>query len=538
MKISIQLLIIFIACSLQLCAGAEIHSAINSGDPEKVAAVINKDSASINQADESGKTPLHLAVEKNDARLVSLLLSKGADSRIKDRSGRTPLRIATDAESIGCVKILVAKTATGYIDPLLDVRLKEGQEALKDGTLARVNEILGRLVRLDPASEGINFAYGLSWLSLGDPAPAGAAFDRVLNINPKNDRTRVELARARIMAKRFPEAKKELKKVLTSSLPSAVRQSVQGYLDEINRGINKWYYSGNVTIAGIYDSNVNIGPDSDIISISPVSIFGTTIRELNVSDSSKPADTVGLSVSASARALYDLGEPKGWLMATDADLYKNILKESDFETTSVQAGIGPKLMLDRGFIQLPFRTRYLEYGGDSLAWIYGLYPFFAYAPADMTGISFITTVTGELRDFDTLTARDGVYFSLSEIVRKSFAGGKYNIYGGAEIMHDHTDSAVYEYNGAGLIAGADARLPWKLNAFGEARYYYKNYREKDVLAPEDREDNQFMLALGLSKDISDRFTVALTENIINNDSSFDLYEYERYVTTLSTSWRF
>ena len=529
---------IIMVCSIRLCCGAEIHDAVSTGDPDKVAAAIDRNSASINQSDKDGKTPLHLATEKNDARIVSLLLSKGADSSMKDRAGRTPLRIALDAESIGCIKVIVTKTAVGYVDPLLDARQKEGQEALKDGSLAKANEMLGRLVRLDPASEGINFAYGLSWLSLGDPAPAGAAFDRILQINPKNDRARVERARALVMAKRFPEAKKELRKVLTSSLPPAVRQSIQSYLDEANRGINKWYYSGNITLAGLYDSNANVGPDSDIINISPVTVFGTTFNQLNVSEKSKPADTVGLALSASARAMYDFGEPKGWMMLTDAEMYKNVLKENDYETTSMQAGIGPKLMYDRGFIQIPFRARYLEYGGDSLAWIYGFYPFFAYAPADLTGMSLITSATAEQRDFDTLTTRDSYYFSLSEIVRQSFSGGKYNIYGGAELMYDNTDSAVYEYNGMGLIFGGDTRLPWKISAFGEARYYLKNYKEKDPLAPKDREDNQYMLALGLSKDISDRFTVALTENMIYNNSSFDLYEYERYVTTLSTSWRF
>jgi hypothetical protein len=90
----------------------------------------------------------------------------------------------------------------------------------------------------------------------------------------------------------------------------------------------------------------------------------------------------------------------------------------------------------------------------------------------------------------------------------------------------------------GLIAGCDARLPWKFSSFGEARYYYKNYKEKDVLAPEDRKDNQYMLALGLSKDISDRFAVTLTHSIINNDCTFDLYEYKRNITTLSTSFKF
>ncbi len=538
MKIHLSIISIVVVCMAMLCCGAEIHDAVSAGDSSRVAAAIDRESAAVNQLDAKGRTPLHIAIEKNDARTVGLLLARGADPSARDKAGHTPLRLAVDAGSLGCMRIILSKTSVGYTDPMLDARLKEGQESLKNGTLAKVNEMLGRLVRLDPTSEGINFAYGLTWLSLGDPAPAGAAFDRILQINPKNDRARVELARARIMAKRYPEARKELQKVLTASLPPAVRTSIQSYMDEARRGINRWYYSGNVTLGAIYDSNVNIGPDSDVIAISPVDVLGTTISELKVSDKSKSVDSFGLSVAASARAMYDFGEPKGWTMVTDADLYRSILEESDYDAMSLQAGIGPKLMLSRGFVQVPFRARYLEYGGDALAWLYGMYPFFAYAPVKLTGLSFITSVTVEMRDFDTFTARDGYYFSVSEIIRKSFAGGKCSIYGGAEFVHDHTDSAVYEHDGPGLIAGADARLPWKVSAFAEARCYFKNYREKDPIAPRKREDDQFLVALGLSKDITDRLAVSLTENMINNNSTFDLYEYERYITTLSTSWKF
>lgn len=534
----ISFVVVCLCLSANSGSAAGIHSAVASGDADKISEELAKNASSINQPDDNGRTPLHIAVENNDARTVSLLISKGADPAAKDRAGKTPLRIAIESDSVGCVKLIVAKTSVGYIDPLLDARQKEGAEALKNGTLARANEMLGRLVRLDPASESLNFAYGLSWLSLGDPAPAGAALERVLQINPKNDRARVELARTRLAAKRYPEARKELEKVLAAELPADVKKTIESCLKDVNNRMTRWHHSGSIELAGLYDSNVNVGPDADLIQISPVTVFSTRITELEVSAASKPKDTTGISLTAAARALYDIGQPDGWLMTADASGYRNWLKESDYETASAQAGIGAKLMLDRGFIQVPFRSRYIEYGGEPLLWIHGLYPSFVYVPSSLDGVSFATVPSAELRNWDTLTDRDGYYVSLGQFARKSFNRGNYSLYGGVELQHDHTDSSEYEYNGTSLLAGSDARLPWRLSLFGEARYFYRNYRGKNPLAPGDRSDNQHQFSAGISRDISDRFAITLIHNIINNYSSFDLYEYKRQVTTLSTSVRF
>lgn len=529
--------------SVLLCCGnslsaAEIHTAVASGNADRISGELAKNAAVINQVDENGKTPLHIAAEMKNAGIVSILLSKGANPAIKDRSGKTPLRIAVDSGSADCVEVIVTKTMVGYIDPLLDARLKEGMDALKDGTLAKANEILGRLVRLDPTSESINFAYGLSWLSLGDPAPAGVAFERVLLINPRNSRARVELARARLAAKRYPEARKELEKVLSSDLPADVRQTLNACLKDVKNLMTRWYHSGSVELGGIYDSNVNVGPDSELIHITPLTIFGTRITELELSGNTRPTDTTGISLSAEARAFYDMGAPNGWFMTYDGNCYRNWLSESNYETGSAQAGIGTKLIFDKGFLQVPFRIRYVEYGGEPLVWVYGLYPSFAYAPAPLSGLSFITISSIENRNFDTFTDRDGYYLSLGEIVQKSFMHGKYSLYGGGEVQHDQTDSSEYEYNGAGLLAGGNARLPWRINLFGEARYFYRNYKGRNILAPDDRNDNQYQLSAGISRDISHNIGLSLTHTIINNDSSFDLYEYKRQITTLTTNIRF
>jgi hypothetical protein len=247
---------------------------------------------------------------------------------------------------------------------------------------------------------------------------------------------------------------------------------------------------------------------------------------------------MGVSLAADARTLYDMGRENGWFWTSDGNGYCNWLEESDYETASVQAGLGAKLMLARSFFQIPFRTRYVEYGGEPLVWTYGCYPVFIYMPASVNGLSFITLSSVELRDFDTLTDRDGCYLSLGEIVKRSFAGGRYSLYGGAEGQHDYADSSEYEYSGAGLMIGGDVKLPWRLGLFGEGRYSYRDYQGRNSLAPKDRSDNQYQLSVGVSRAISDWSALSVTYNLIDNDSTFDLYEYERQITAVGVRVKF
>ena len=48
----------------------------------------------INQGDRSGKTPLHHAAYMGHSKMVSLLLMKGANPKLKDRRERTALHLA------------------------------------------------------------------------------------------------------------------------------------------------------------------------------------------------------------------------------------------------------------------------------------------------------------------------------------------------------------------------------------------------------------------------------------------------------------
>jgi len=88
-----------------------LHKAVTSGKTNAAEAILNITKKYLNKGNDEGETPLHKAIDKNDIKIVKLLIKRGADLNIQDRSKRTPLYRAVEKGRLEVVKVLV--TATG-----------------------------------------------------------------------------------------------------------------------------------------------------------------------------------------------------------------------------------------------------------------------------------------------------------------------------------------------------------------------------------------------------------------------------------------
>jgi ankyrin repeat protein len=61
--------------------------------------------------DNDGRTPLHIACERNNEDIVEFLLQKGFDRNDRDKDGRTPLHIAAMKGHLNIVELLIEKGA-------------------------------------------------------------------------------------------------------------------------------------------------------------------------------------------------------------------------------------------------------------------------------------------------------------------------------------------------------------------------------------------------------------------------------------------
>jgi ankyrin repeat protein len=85
--------IVALLVSLSLARAGELHQAARACDVDRIRQLLSR-YPSLNEMDENGMTPLHVAIDSRQIACVRLLLEARADRNARDRQGRTALDVA------------------------------------------------------------------------------------------------------------------------------------------------------------------------------------------------------------------------------------------------------------------------------------------------------------------------------------------------------------------------------------------------------------------------------------------------------------
>ena len=89
----------------------DIFQAIKKHDLSSVKTILEKDITNLEKLDENKYSPLHLACEIGDIKIVQYLVQKGAKINIKNHQENTPLHLASSKNHFPVVKFLVSRGA-------------------------------------------------------------------------------------------------------------------------------------------------------------------------------------------------------------------------------------------------------------------------------------------------------------------------------------------------------------------------------------------------------------------------------------------
>ena len=94
-----QLLITIAAVVLVGCGGQSIHQDVIEENVALVRRELSK-GVDVNQKNDEGRTPLHLAAGIANKKIADLLIEKGANINSRDKRGLTPLDYAVEGEEM------------------------------------------------------------------------------------------------------------------------------------------------------------------------------------------------------------------------------------------------------------------------------------------------------------------------------------------------------------------------------------------------------------------------------------------------------
>ena len=453
--------------------------------------------------------------------------------------GASDLLSAIERADARALRDVITQTDAAYTDPLLDARLEAGRRALESGLLKKAYEQLTTLVCEEPLNENINFAYALAALSIGEGGRARLAFERVVALNPNNDRARAELGRLHAQEGDLELAREEFESVLSHKPPGHVRENIVSYMTQIDLADDRTHAEGRIELGVVYNDNFNLGPNGNLIDITPITFATETFTSLAVDPDSEPVDDYGLWVLGYLSGLIDMGEPRAWSAYAEGLYYQDALDEQgDQETRYIEAVGGFQYVGRDMLLQLPLSVAHFEYGHEPLVTIVRTRPVHRIALDVADDQHLISSAEIEYRSYDEINERDGTYLGWSETLINYFESRRH--YAAVEIgvSHDFTDEDIFENTAVKLSLFGEVTWAWDLVSHVHLSYEYADFQEREPLAPEDREDSTFQAMASLSKALSSSLSLTAQIQRTEQDSTFDVYEYDQTIVRASTVYRF
>jgi len=412
----------------------------------------------------------------------------------------------------------------------LDDKLAEALTLYYDGKFAQALPIFNG-ISADVETMDIMWWLGTSAVKVGETRLAIEKFQKMLAIDPKLHRVRLELAVAYFQLRRYDDARRELEIVKQSNPPAEVMKNIDKLLAAINDSTKKVFWNARFSQGIQWDSNISSGPDQKILSVTG----GTLTLNDNVAKTSDWASIENFS----GNILYDFGDRQGFMWNTTADVYNQFyFNNGKYNYALGDVATGLWWVGQRDILKLPVGIAKQEYGSSPLSTIYHFRPSYEhfFTPSfSMRGQyalskeSFIDSINDGLNN---TTAR-------YEITPNFFFLNRQHILSvsiGYETVT--ADARNWTYTAPYGSVSYYTRLATKTDIFLKYQFGERDYKAPPILYTDDRVDRRHSITAVVSQEFLKYFFASLAFNYIENNSNAELYTFRKQTYTFSVGCYF
>lgn len=394
-----------------------------------------------------------------------------------------------------------------------------------------------------------NFKKAMSARDSGDIDGSISIFQSILSQEPSLHRARLELAVAYYRATQFEEAERNAKKVLDDpKTPATVRLSIIAFLAKIKserKRFEKVVHRYGFSVSGgyLYDTNVNVGPSSDVVNI------GTAT--LRLAPGSTPQGDGALTFSGTFNYTYQTGKTVSLGGKTAAVLWQSQaavyskqyqdLSEFNLDVISLSSGlafVAPKAWR----ANLNLRVDSIELGSDALAFYTSLLPSITWQLNNTTEFS----INGALADRDFKDSndegRDSSYKSLGVTLGKRFMNDKVSFQAGLTLFDENAKDDRFSRDGTRAFIGANWKAWENGSVYTSFSQKDSKYEDPEALFNEKRDEREQRFELGFRHQFAgsylDKWVLKGSYSETDNKSNIDIFKYDREVTSVTFSRAF
>lgn len=367
------------------------------------------------------------------------------------------------------------------------------------------------------------------------------SFHSILSNQPSLHRARLELAVTYYRAFRYEEAQKLAQEVLDDpTTPPEVRVTILAFLAQVKQDQQSFavrhHVEPSVSLGYMYDSNVNVGPASDVVQIGDQTLTLVGGRE-------RTDNAVVLGAGVTHRyqpgKTFEFGERTAvFLWQSDIGLYhREYNAEDDFNLSVLSASTGPAWVVLRHWrANVAARAEYIWLGNAKLALFTSLNPAVTWQFKDGE-LTWDAIVTDRNYADDRPIAqggdagREGTYWATGPSLGRYFMQRKLAAQVGVRAVEFSAEDDRFGYDGYDAFVGANLKA-WT----GGSLFARLGYRDLDYDGLEPgfgvaRDEAERRVLLGFQHEFRDghlsKWTLGGGLQYTKNDSNVPIYDYDR-----------
>jgi hypothetical protein len=402
----------------------------------------------------------------------------------------------------------------------LDAAKQKAIGELNDGQPQLACATLNPFLTSNPDDLILRFLIGQCLSGTGHPRAAIEQYRFILAHDPGAVRARAELGTTELAVGDIDGAREDLGVALQSGPPPEVATKLANALEQAHAPLS---WSGAVSAAMMYDSNVDLGPLKNVVTLfgSPVVLMGSPPRA--------QSDWAGL-LTAELNVFHPIDA--AWSLAANlAANDVNYTSVTQFDFDSFSSSVGPTFQTDRLSLSVHLGASLARLGDQLYSFSWGGEPQLTVRLAD--GLTFIEQASAQANQYYTTHATDG--WSATSVSALQWNFDQTQAYLEPKVSYAHQDARNTIYTDDSVNAEIDFFEPLGggFTLLAQPSFGYAAYRAVDPAFNTTRHDKTYAVAANLGFEPAFlHCQLALGITFTANHSNQSLYSYNRVQTTL------
>jgi hypothetical protein len=422
-------------------------------------------------------------------------------------------------------------------DPLrrgaAEQRKAEAASLLQKGDGAGAYDLYRLLAREYPEDDVVLLGLARAAVAARRWNQAVLAYEMLLARHPGDTGLYGELANIYMMIGDRAAAERSL--AMRESLEGAAAGGTSGLLDDLDKRYGQFQIHGKVRAGLMYDSNVNLGPDSGILDLGN--------WRVEVPDA-EAKETFGAYLGADLDLGWRTLRDGDWWLVGDVKVFWRGHENASLndrlrarESQWGRAAAGLRRLSAETLLDMRLKAEIFDYEWYQNVAAFG--PELTFLWATTPSVQLITRGGIDGRVYSRDPDRNGAYYSLGQYARFFFSDQNHEFTLGAQYMGGAPGKQDYAYDGWEVSARLLFKLPYGFELAPFASYTWENYNgPATVLEIKNRRDERLRPGCGLTYRINESWSLESGYQYTVNNSTSSLYDYNQHYVSAGVAWSF